>query len=81
MCGVFGAFSQSGKPVLEDIYLGLFALQHRGQLSAGVAWIDNGTLHINKGLGLVHEALSQSELAAPNATRLSSAPQRGRFQL
>ena len=29
MCGVFGAFSQSGKPVLEDIYLGLFALPKR----------------------------------------------------
>ena len=68
MCGVFGAFSQSGKPVLEDIYLGLIALQHRGQLSAGVAWIEDGTLHINKGLGLVHEALSQSELAEIGAS-------------
>ena len=67
MCGVFGAFSQSGKPVLEDIYLGLFALQHRGQLSAGAAWITDGTLHINKGLGLVHEALNQAELAEVSA--------------
>ena len=63
MCGVFGAYSQSGTAVLEDIYLGLCALQHRGQLSAGVAWIDCGSVHIKKGLGLVHEALSQSELA------------------
>ena len=63
MCGVFGAYSQSGTAVLEDIYLGLCALQHRGQLSAGVAWIDGGSVHIKKGLGLVHEALSQSELA------------------
>ncbi|MCD8163865.1 MAG: amidophosphoribosyltransferase [Synergistaceae bacterium] len=63
MCGVFGAYSQSGSAVLEDIYLGLCALQHRGQLSAGVAWIDGGSVHIKKGLGLVHEALSQSELA------------------
>ncbi len=63
MCGVFGAYSQSGAAVLEDIYLGLCALQHRGQLSAGVAWIDGGSVHIKKGLGLVHEALSQSELA------------------
>ena len=57
MCGVFGAYSQSGSAVLEDIYLGLCALQHRGQLSAGVAWIDGGSVHIKKGLGLVHEAL------------------------
>lgn len=63
MCGVFGAYSQSGTAVLEDIYLGLCALQHRGQLSTGVAWIDGGSVHIKKGLGLVHEALSQSELA------------------
>ncbi len=63
MCGIFGAYSQSGNAVLEDIYLGLCALQHRGQLSAGVAWTDKGSVHIKKGLGLVHEALSQSELA------------------
>lgn len=67
MCGVFGAFSMSGSPVLEDIYLGLCALQHRGQLSAGVAWISGGTVHIKKGLGLVHEALDQSDLAAADA--------------
>ena len=63
MCGIFGAYSQSGSPVLEDIYLGLCALQHRGQLSAGAAWTDGGAVHIKKGLGLVHEALSQSELS------------------
>ena len=67
MCGVFGAYSQSGSAVLEDIYLGLCALQHRGQLSAGVAWIDGGSVHIKKGLGLVHEALSQSEHAQVEA--------------
>ena len=67
MCGVFGAYSQSGSAVLEDIYLGLCALQHRGQLSAGVAWIDGGSVHIKKGLGLVHEVLSQSELAQVEA--------------
>jgi len=31
MCGVFGAFTQNGGPVLEDVYLGLYALQHRGR--------------------------------------------------
>ncbi len=67
MCGVFGAYSQSGKPVLEDVYLGLYALQHRGQLSAGVAWISDGSVHIKKGLGLVHEALDQKELSSIDA--------------
>ncbi|MDR3333117.1 MAG: amidophosphoribosyltransferase [Synergistaceae bacterium] len=63
MCGVLGAYS--GKDyVAEEIYLGLSALQHRGQESAGVAWI-NGDRRINviKGMGLVHEALDQGRLA------------------
>ncbi|MBR4401831.1 MAG: amidophosphoribosyltransferase [Synergistes sp.] len=62
MCGIFGAYSASGEPVLEDVYLGLFALQHRGQLSAGVAWTQDGSVHIKKGPGLVHDALQQDEL-------------------
>ncbi|MDR1885837.1 MAG: amidophosphoribosyltransferase [Synergistaceae bacterium] len=67
MCGVFGAYS--GKDyVAEEIYLGLSALQHRGQESAGVAWI-NGDRRINviKGMGLVHDALNQSRLAEVRA--------------
>lgn len=67
MCGIFGAYSQSGKPILEDVYLGLYALQHRGQLSAGIAWINNGSVCIKRGTGLVHEALDQSALAAVDA--------------
>ena len=63
MCGIFGAYNTGGGTVLEDVYLGLCALQHRGQLSAGVAWIDGGSVHIKKDLGLVHEALDQSALA------------------
>ena len=47
MGGLFGAFSQTSvaertkqekQSILEDVYLGLFALQHRGQQSAGIAW-------------------------------------------
>ena len=34
MCGLFGAFSTTRKNIMEDIYLGLYALQHRGQESA-----------------------------------------------
>ena len=64
MCGIFGAFSCSRTPVLEDVYLGLYALQHRGQESAGVAWVNgNGDVHSLKGSGLVHLALDQQELA------------------
>ncbi|MCL2684374.1 MAG: amidophosphoribosyltransferase [Synergistaceae bacterium] len=63
MCGIFGAYSPRDY-VAEEIYLGLSALQHRGQESAGVAWIDgSGRMNSIKGMGLVHEALSQSTLA------------------
>lgn len=67
MCGIFGAYNSNGESVLEDIYLGLHALQHRGQLSAGIAWISDGTVHIKKGMGLVHEALDQSCLTQTSA--------------
>lgn len=64
MCGIFGAYTRNGGPVLEDVYLGLYALQHRGQESAGVAWVDeNNAIRTQKGSGLVHLALDQSELA------------------
>ena len=64
MCGIFGAFSPT-EMVLEDVYLGLSALQHRGQESAGVAWIDpERRINLIKKMGLVHEALDQEYLAS-----------------
>jgi amidophosphoribosyltransferase len=69
MCGIFGAFSSGERPVLEDVYLGLYALQHRGQESAGVAWINgNRDVHSIKGSGLVHLALDQEELSKINTS-------------
>ena len=67
MSGVFGAYSMNGASVLEDVYLGLCALQHRGQLSAGIAWIEEGAVNIKKGKGLVHEAISQNCLSQIHA--------------
>ncbi len=72
MCGVFGAYSPKGNPVLEEVYLGLYALQHRGQESTGVAWIgDDGRIASIKGNGLVHAALDQGDLAAGRFTARS----------
>ena len=69
MCGVFGAFSPAGKPVLEDVYLGLYALQHRGQESAGISWVNGeDNVHSLKGMGLVHTALDQKKLATIQAS-------------
>lgn len=68
MCGVFGAFSKTDF-VGEEVYLGLCALQHRGQESAGVAWIDaDRRINVSKRMGLVHEALDQERLARTPAT-------------
>lgn len=66
MCGVFGAYSLDAR-VGEDVYLGLLALQHRGQASAGVAWIEDGCMQVVKRMGLVSEALDQGKLAHNDA--------------
>ena len=39
-CGVFGAYSLGGEDVAASVYYGLFALQHRGQESCGIAVTD-----------------------------------------
>ena len=55
MCGVFGVFAP-GQPVAHLTYLGLYALQHRGQESAGMAVADDGaSLTVVKDMGLVPE--------------------------
>lgn len=67
MAGIFGAYCTKGRPVLEEVYLGLYALQHRGQESAGIAWIENGRIASKKGLGLLHNAIEQQSLVNNNA--------------
>jgi amidophosphoribosyltransferase len=52
-CGVFGIFGQPESAKLT--YLGLYALQHRGQESAGVASSDGIEIHCHKGMGLVQD--------------------------
>ncbi len=52
MCGVFGIRSPA-RDVARISYFGLFALQHRGQESAGIAVSDNGRLTVLRDMGLV----------------------------
>jgi amidophosphoribosyltransferase len=61
-CGVFAAYSP-GQPVSSLIYFGLFALQHRGQESAGIATSDGETVTVFKDLGLVAQVFDQQTLA------------------
>ncbi|MRR38289.1 amidophosphoribosyltransferase, partial [bacterium] len=55
-CGVFGIFGDI--EAAEKTYLGLYALQHRGQESAGIASTSGGDINLRKGLGLVWSVFS-----------------------
>ena len=62
-CGVFGVFAP-GKRVAHLTYLGLYALQHRGQESAGMAVADGDTLTVVKDMGLVPNVFDDRTLVA-----------------
>ena len=64
-CGVFGAYDMDGGDVAPSVYYGLFALQHRGQESCGIAVTDTygeRKVHSKKGLGLVNEVFDAEKL-------------------
>ncbi|MFA6431672.1 MAG: amidophosphoribosyltransferase [Candidatus Margulisiibacteriota bacterium] len=61
-CGVFGIFNFSGQEVARSVFYGLFALQHRGQESAGIASSDGGHIRNYKGMGLVNQVFSEPVL-------------------
>ena len=54
-CGVFGIFNNDKHDVARTTYHGLYALQHRGQESAGIAVNDQGIIVHHKDMGLVPE--------------------------
>ncbi len=62
-CGVFGVHAP-GKPVAHLAYLGLFALQHRGQESAGIATSDGESITVVKDMGLVSAVFDDRTLMA-----------------
>ena len=62
-CGVFGAFTP-GADAARLTYFGLFALQHRGQESAGIAVSDKETITVLKELGLVAQIFNETSLEA-----------------
>ncbi|NLO83395.1 MAG: amidophosphoribosyltransferase [Clostridiales bacterium] len=61
-CGVFGIFARDQLDVAEMTYYGLYALQHRGQESAGIAVADGKTIRYYKARGLVPEIFDQDKL-------------------
>lgn len=61
-CGVFGVFSFDGKEIAKSVYYGLYALQHRGQESAGIASSDGKDVKCHKGMGLVNQVFNEKIL-------------------
>jgi amidophosphoribosyltransferase len=63
MCGVFGIRSEE-RDVSRLAYFGLFALQHRGQESAGIAVSERGRLTVLREMGLVAHVFDEGQLQA-----------------
>jgi amidophosphoribosyltransferase len=59
-CGVVG-LSTPGHPAARSAFFALFALQHRGQESAGIATIDQGSVRVKKGLGLIQSVFDDHD--------------------
>ena len=63
-CGVFGIYSEETADVASAAYYALFALQHRGQESCGIAVNDDGVINCYKDAGLVNDVFSREKLAS-----------------
>lgn len=61
-CGVFGIFSKEAENVADITYYGLYALQHRGQESAGIAVSNGKEIICHKSMGLVSEAFNGEDM-------------------
>ncbi|HIX00047.1 MAG TPA: amidophosphoribosyltransferase [Candidatus Nesterenkonia stercoripullorum] len=62
-CGVFGVWAP-GEEVSKLTFYGLYALQHRGQESAGIATSDGSHIRVYKDIGLVSQVFDESTLTA-----------------
>ena len=60
MCGIIGLYLK--KPVVTELYEGLFMIQHRGQDQAGIYTFDGHKIHKRKGAGLVDDIFDYDSL-------------------
>ena len=60
MCGIIGVSNH--EEAANIAFLGLYALQHRGEEAAGIATYDGDNIHINKNTGLVADAFDENTL-------------------
>lgn len=63
-CGVFGIYADKRCDVAAQTYVGLYALQHRGQESCGIVVNDDGLFNYHKNLGLVNQVFDRDTLAS-----------------
>ena len=62
-CGVFGVYApEKALEVAKLTYFGLYALQHRGQESAGIATLNKGDIYCHKDMGLVSQVFNEQIL-------------------
>ena len=62
-CGVFGIYApEKTLEVAKLTYFGIYALQHRGQESAGIATLNKGDVYCHKDMGLVSQVFNQQIL-------------------
>lgn len=61
-CGVFGVYSSENRTVAHTVYYGLYALQHRGQESGGIAVAFADKITYYKGMGLIPEIFANGNL-------------------
>lgn len=62
-CGVFGVFGKENPTIAQSVYFGLFALQHRGQESCGIAVNNDGVFTSHKDVGIVNDVFTPDVLA------------------
>ncbi len=60
-CGVFGVYNNEEAPNIT--YLGLYALQHRGQESCGIASSDTNNIYFHKSLGIVNDVFKENTIS------------------
>ncbi|WP_025270433.1 amidophosphoribosyltransferase [Hippea sp. KM1] len=69
MCGIVGVFNK--QEASNYVYLGLHALQHRGQEAAGIVSTDGDTFYVHKGRGLVNEIFNKKGVISSLKGRLA----------
>ena len=68
MCGIVGIYNHKEAATLT--YLGLYALQHRGQEGVGIASYDGNISHLQKGKGLVADVFANRESLMRDSLRM-----------